>query len=105
MRFSVKPEVLKDLFSISTPLGESVITRPVYTNCPISVFHKINPCDLIELEMVDFDVILGMDWLYDGYVMHQLIVGPEWSNFSFQMSLFLNGKVVVPSIRANLFHV
>ena len=23
--------------------------------------------DLVELEMVDFDVILGMDWLYDSY--------------------------------------
>ena len=67
LRFSVKPELLKDPFSVSTPVGESVIARTVYRNCPISVFHKIILCDLIDLEMVDFDVILGMDWLYDSY--------------------------------------
>ena len=67
MRFSVKPELLKDPFSVSTPVGESVIARTIFRNCPISIFHKIIPCDLIELEMVDFDVILGMDWLYDSY--------------------------------------
>ena len=61
MRFYVKPELLKDSFSVSTLVGESVIARTVYRNCPIYVFHKITPCDLIELEMVDFDVILGMD--------------------------------------------
>ena len=67
MRFSVKPELLKDPFSVSTPVGESVIARTVYRNFPISFFHKIIPCDLIELEMVDFYVILGMDWLYASY--------------------------------------
>ena len=30
IRFSVKPELLKDPFSISTPVGESVIARTVY---------------------------------------------------------------------------
>ena len=67
MRFSVKPELLKDPFHVSTPVGESVIAKIVYRKCPISVFHKTIPCDLVELEMVDFDVILGMDWLYDSY--------------------------------------
>ena len=69
MRFSVKPELLKDFFHVSTPVGELVIARAVYRRCPIFVFHKTIPCDLVELEMVDFDVILGMDWLM--IVMHQ----------------------------------
>src|SRR5687767_9068975 len=36
-------------------------------------------------------------WVWIGcmIVMHQLIVGPEWSSFSFRMRLFLNGRVVV----------
>src|SRR5688572_31757088 len=67
MRFSVRPELLKDPFHISTPVGESVIARTVYRSCPISIFHKTIPCDLVELEMVDFDVILGMDWLFYSY--------------------------------------
>src|SRR5688572_9327288 len=67
MRFSVKPELFKNPFSVSTLVGESVIARTVYRNNPISIFHKIIPCDLIELEMIDFDIILRMDWLYDSY--------------------------------------
>src|SRR5688572_17238643 len=67
MRFYVKSELLKDPFHVSTPVGESVVARTVYKRCPISVFHKTIPCDLVELEMVDFDVILGMDWLFDSY--------------------------------------
>ena len=48
-------------------MGESVIARTIYRNCPISIFHKTVPCDLLQLEMVDFDFILGMDWLFDSY--------------------------------------
>src|SRR5688572_6727956 len=29
--------------------------------------HKMNPYNLIELDMIDFDVILGMDWLHASY--------------------------------------
>ena len=29
--------------------------------------HKFLPCDLVELDMMDFDVILGMDWLHAYY--------------------------------------
>ena len=31
------------------------------------MFHKVIPCDLIELEMSDFDVNLGIYWLYESY--------------------------------------
>ena len=29
--------------------------------------NKLLPCDLVELNMVDFDVILWMDWLHAYY--------------------------------------
>ena len=80
MRFSVKPELLKSPFSVSTPVGESIIARTVYRNCPISIFHKTIPCDIIELEMVDFDFILWMNWFYDSYA---LVDCTEWSSFNF----------------------
>src|SRR5687768_2998402 len=103
MRFSVKPELLKSPFSVSTPVGESIIARTIFRNCPISVFHKIIPCDLVELEMVDFDVILGMDWLYDSYA--SVDCRTRVVNSNSQMSLFLSGRVVVPNLRASSFHV
>ncbi|KAG5575756.1 hypothetical protein H5410_055890 [Solanum commersonii] len=39
----------------------------VYRDCPIFINHKSTMADLIELDMVNFDVILGMDWLHACY--------------------------------------
>ena len=39
----------------------------VYRDCPISINHKNTMAYLVELEMVDFDVILGMDCLHADY--------------------------------------
>lgn len=52
---------------ISTPVGESVVAKQIYKRCPIIFFHKIMLADLIELGMVYFDLILGMDWLHSSY--------------------------------------
>ncbi|KAH0776371.1 hypothetical protein KY290_007782 [Solanum tuberosum] len=67
MNFNVLPEQLSESFSVSTPVGESILAERVYRDCPISVNHKSTMADLIELDMVDFDVILGMDWLHSCY--------------------------------------
>ncbi|WMV49517.1 hypothetical protein MTR67_042902 [Solanum verrucosum] len=63
----VSPETLSEPFSVSTPVGDSVIARRVYRNCPVTVSQKVTSTDLVELEMVDFNVILGMDWLHSCY--------------------------------------
>ncbi|WMV55510.1 hypothetical protein MTR67_048895 [Solanum verrucosum] len=39
----------------------------VYRDCPVFVNYKSTMDDLVELDMVDFDVILGMDWLHACY--------------------------------------
>ena len=39
----------------------------VYRDCPISNNHKSIMDDLIELDIIDFDVLLGVDWLYARY--------------------------------------
>ena len=67
VQFSVSPETLSEPFSVSTPVGDPVIARRVYRNCPVTVSQKVTSADLVELEMVDFDVILGMDWLHSCY--------------------------------------
>ena len=48
-------------------MGESIVTSRVYRGCPISILHRVIPCDLVELKMVDFDIIFGMDWLHSSY--------------------------------------
>lgn len=50
-----------DPFSISTSMGESIVARKVYKGCVVSIFHRKILLDLIELDMVDCYIILGMD--------------------------------------------
>uniref|UniRef100_M1DLT6 Gag-pol polyprotein n=1 Tax=Solanum tuberosum TaxID=4113 RepID=M1DLT6_SOLTU len=64
MKFDVLPVKLEEPFSVSTPIGESVIAKRVYRDCPISLSHRVTLVDLVELDMLDFDVILEMDWLH-----------------------------------------
>ena len=55
--------LLKNPLAISTPLGETVEVKYVYPACVVEVIGRVFIADLIELPMLDFDVILGMDWL------------------------------------------
>lgn len=45
-----------------------VIAKNVYWNCPIILSNRVIHVYLLEIEMVDFDVILGTDWLYASFV-------------------------------------
>ncbi|XP_075103947.1 uncharacterized protein LOC142178428 [Nicotiana tabacum] len=60
-KFGIEPEKLCEPFEVSTPVGESVIARCIYKGCPVKVHHRLTVADLVELEMLDFDVIMGMD--------------------------------------------
>ena len=41
-----------------------MLSKRVYKGCPISLPNRVTLVDLIEIDMLDFDVILGMDWLH-----------------------------------------
>ena len=48
---------------VSTPVGESVVVEKVYRSCLVNFVGSNTYVDLVILEMVDFDVIMGMTWL------------------------------------------
>lgn len=48
---------------VATPIGESILVEFVYRACEVSVFERETELDLLILDMLDFDIILGMDWL------------------------------------------
>ena len=81
LQFNVSLETLSEPFLVSTLVGDPVIDRQVYRNCPVAVSQKVTSADLVELEIVDFDVILGMDWLH--YSTPQSIVEIELFVFQF----------------------
>jgi len=62
MKFEILHEVLVEPFSVSTPVGNSVVAKRLYRSFPIFLFHRVILVDLVELDMLDFDVILGNDW-------------------------------------------
>ena len=50
-------------------MGESLLVQVVFKFCVVSVYGIDTLVDLILLEMTDFDIILGMDWLASCYSM------------------------------------
>ena len=62
-RLNLTPENLDFDLSVETPLGAIVITSTVYKSSLVQINSLILPVDLISLEMYEFDVILGINWL------------------------------------------
>ncbi|WRX20594.1 Reverse transcriptase [Theobroma cacao] len=54
---------LKEEIVIHIPLGEKLVRNSCYRNCVVIVGEEEFRGDLIPLEILDFDLILGMDWL------------------------------------------
>ena len=62
-KLHVKPEHLDYELHVSTPTRNSQRTNIIYRNSNVRVGDKSLVVNLIALNMYDFDVILGMDWL------------------------------------------
>ena len=60
-KFDLLPEILHEPFLVSTPIGDNIRDKRVYRDCPITVLDRVTYADLIELTMLYFDIILGMD--------------------------------------------
>ncbi|XP_060170515.1 uncharacterized protein LOC132601452 [Lycium barbarum] len=66
-KFDIVSESLSRLSLVSTPVGESVVAERAYRGCTVEIHSHQTSSDLIELEMVDFDAIMCMDWLASSY--------------------------------------
>ncbi|XP_057247777.1 uncharacterized protein LOC130589992 [Beta vulgaris subsp. vulgaris] len=64
----VSPEYISVSFAL--PSGEELHCSKLYRQVPLLIAGIEFPSDLIEYEMKDLDVILGMDWLgkYKGHI-------------------------------------
>ena len=75
-KFDVLADILHEPFLVSTPVGESVVPKRVYRNCPISLPNRVSNVDLVEFDMLD--LILYWVWIVCMHVLHPLIVGQAW---------------------------
>ena len=64
MKFYISPNFLTEPFTVTTMVADSVISKRIYSNCPMMLTKKVTMLDLVQLYMVHFNVILGIDWLH-----------------------------------------
>lgn len=67
MNFENIFEQLSEPLSVSTAIGLSNLGERVYHSCDVFVSYKTTRINLIELDMVHYDVILGMDLFHFFY--------------------------------------
>ncbi|GKE57721.1 putative reverse transcriptase domain-containing protein [Tanacetum coccineum] len=60
---NMNPTPLIERVIISTPMKNHMLIDHEYVNCPLRFADRIRPANLLPIHMLDFDVILGMDWL------------------------------------------
>ncbi|KAA0061214.1 gag protease polyprotein [Cucumis melo var. makuwa] len=56
-------EPLGSVMSVSTPSGEVLLSKEKIKACRVEIANHVLDVTLLVLDMQDFDVILGMDWL------------------------------------------
>ena len=61
------PEALETPLLVTMPIGRAIPANEVLRSCVIRLGDDDVFVDLIILDMLDFDVILGMDWLASCY--------------------------------------
>ncbi|XP_070049937.1 uncharacterized protein [Nicotiana tomentosiformis] len=71
-------------------VGESIVAAQIYRGCVVTVCSRDIVTDLIEMGMVDFDVIMGMDWLYSCFA--KLDCRTRTVRFEFPNELVLEWK-------------
>ena len=61
-KFHTEPDILCEPFVVNTLVGESIVAKRVDQNCLILLANRFSYVEPVELDMVDFDVLLDMDW-------------------------------------------
>lgn len=64
VHFNFGPKCISYPLLVSTSVSNSIVAREIYRHCVVSVHNRETLVDLIDLYMVDFDVIFGMNYLY-----------------------------------------
>ena len=62
-RFQIKTQPLEGHMRVSLPAGDPLFSDRVVRDSRVLIGGQEFPADLVALDMRDFDVVLGMDWL------------------------------------------
>ena len=83
--------------SVAMPLSDSLDTDVVLLGCPVLIEGRELPANLVLLDVMDFDVILGMDW----FSQHYAIINSQSKEVIFRISndeefKFMGDKSLAP---------
>ena len=67
--FDSVTEPLSMPIHVSTPVGDSLMVDQVHQSCVVIFAERDTLIDLVVLDMINFDVILGMDWIAPYHVV------------------------------------
>ena len=49
--------------TVASPVGKNVVCKHVVCRCLVSIYGRVPPANLYVIPMINYDVILIMDWL------------------------------------------
>ena len=93
---------------VESPLGYQVVCNRVYQDCPFVIQNLVFPADLIEMPFKDFDVIIGMDWLYKYHAVvdcrskHVTFKDPTFSHIIVQGERSLTSSIISAALARKL---
>ena len=64
IKLDILPDFLIEPYSFTNPVGDFIIAKRFYRNFPLMLANRFTMVDLVELDMVDFDVNKEMDRLH-----------------------------------------
>ena len=86
---------------VSTLVGELVFAMRVYRNCLILLLNRITYVEQVDLDMFDFYIILGIDWLHACFASIENKGGEV--NFPKEPILEWKGKILFLEVISFLF--
>ena len=63
----IKPCILDDHYHAATPEGKVLVSHLMYEGCTLDLGGRELKTNLVQLNIGEFDIILGMDWLSQNY--------------------------------------
>ena len=64
MKFDVLPDVSIEPFSVIILVGDSIASKSVHRSFPKLLPNNVTLVDLVKLDILDFDIILDIDFLH-----------------------------------------
>ncbi|KAL0536883.1 hypothetical protein IC582_025846 [Cucumis melo] len=105
VRLEVEP--LGSVLSVSTPSGEVLLSKEKIKACRVEIANHVLDVTLLVLDMEDFDVILGMDWLsanhanIDCFGKEVVFNPPSGTSFKFRGASIVCLPKVISAMKAS----